>query len=100
MPRGKDGGPMHRRVVVVALFASLLAAAPASAEDASRVRTASKEFDAGVTAFRQKDFERAAAHFEAAHAAVPSPTALRQAIRARTEAGQGSQAATLAALAL
>ena len=96
---------MRRNAVAVALIASLLAAAPASADDdkkppqASRARAAG-EFDAGVGAFKKKDFEGAAAHFEAANAAVPSSTALRQAIRARVEAGQGARAATLSVLAL
>ncbi|MFT3766183.1 MAG: hypothetical protein QM820_11820 [Minicystis sp.] len=96
---------MPRVVAAAVLTALLLAAAPASAEppkppDAARVRTAAEQFDAGVTAFKGKDFEGAASHFEAADAAVPSAKALRQAIRARTEAGQGSRAATLAGQAL
>ena len=97
---------MPRLAVPALLAALLLAAAPASAgdpvkpPDAARLRTAAEQFDAGVTAYKQKDFERAAAHFEAADGAAPSPKTLRQAIRARVEAGQGSRAATLAALAL
>lgn len=97
---------MPRLAAPALLAALLLAAAPASAgdpgkpPDAARLRTAAEQFDAGVTAYKQKDFERAAAHFEAADGAAPSPKTLRQAIRARVEAGQGSRAATLAALAL
>jgi hypothetical protein len=53
-----------------------------------------------VGAFKKKDFEGAATHFEAANAAAPSATALRQAIRAHVEAGQGARAATLSAIAL
>ncbi len=93
---------MRRNAVAVALIASLLAAAPASADDdkkPSRARAA-EQFDAGVGAFKKKDFEGAATHFEAANAAAPSATALRQAIRARVEAGQGARAATLSVLAI
>jgi hypothetical protein len=102
MQRRKDAAPMRRLALAVALPASLLAAGPASADkpDAARVKAAAEQFDSGVGAFKQKDFEHAASHFEAADAAVPSAKALRQAIRARSEAGQGSRAATLAALAL
>ena len=94
---------MGRRAFAVALTAGLLAAAPASAgdpPDAAKVRAAAEQFDAGVSAFKRKDFEGAASHFEAADAAVPGTKALRRAIQARVEAGQGSRAATLAALAL
>jgi hypothetical protein len=107
---------MRRRTVAVVLTASFLAAGPVSADDKKpdaaqaggrpgapsdgRVKAAAEEFDAGVSAFKHKDYESAAAHFEAADAAVPSPKTLRQAIRARSEAGQGSRAATLAAMAL
>jgi hypothetical protein len=97
---------MSRIAPAAALTALILAAAPASAEngkkapDAARVRTAAEQFDAGMAASKAKDWETAASNFEAADAAVPSPQALRKAIRARVEAGQGSRAATLAALAL
>src|SRR5262245_42814378 len=96
---------MPRAAAAAVLTPLLAAAVPASADppkppDAARVRTAAEQFDAGVAAFKAKDFEGAASHFEAADAAVPSPKALRQAIRARAEAAQGSRAATLAALAL
>lgn len=94
---------MLRTAVAVALAASLLAAeSPALASrapDAAQIRLAAEQFDAGVAAFKQKDFEGAASRFEAADAAVPSSQALRQAIRARSEAGQLSRAATLAAQA-
>jgi outer membrane protein assembly factor BamD (BamD/ComL family) len=102
MPRRKDAALMRRHALAVAVIASLLAAAPASADDdkkATRARAA-EQFDAGVGAFKKKDFEGAATHFEAANAAFASSTALRQAIRARVEAGQGARAATLSAIAL
>jgi hypothetical protein len=97
-----------RTAALAALSAMLvtgLAAAPASAADdakpdAAHLRQAAEAFDAGVTAYKAHDFEGAASHFEAADAAVPSAKTLRQAIRARAEAGQGARAATLAALAL
>jgi len=79
----------------------LTAAADAAAgpPDAAKVRVAADEFDAGSLAYKARDYETAASHFEAADEAVPSPKALRWAIRARSEAGQGSRAATLAARA-
>ncbi|AKT42345.1 hypothetical protein [Chondromyces crocatus] len=69
------------------------------APDAVQVRRAAAAFDGGVTALKERQPELAASRFEEADEAVPNPQALRQAIRARTEAGQGSRAATLAALA-
>jgi hypothetical protein len=108
MPRRKDGALMRRHVLAVALSASFLVAAPASADDdaaprkpdAAQLAKAAEQFDAGVGAFKHKDYEGAAAHFEEADAAVPGAQALRQAIRARAEAGQGARAATLAVQAL
>lgn len=96
---------MRRYAPAVALAVSFLAAAPALADegaspDAAHLHAASTEFDAGVLAFKHKDYEGAATHFEAADTAVPSPKALRQAMRARAEGGQGAQAATLAEQAL
>jgi hypothetical protein len=89
------------RAAAVALV--LFSTAPALADrppDAARVKQAAEQFDAAVTSLKQRDFEGAASHFEAADAAVPSAQALRQAMKARQEAGQGARAATLAALAL
>lgn len=95
---------MPRLYVAAASFALLLGAAtPAFADktpDAAQIRQAAEQFDAGVNAYKQRDFEGAGSRFEAADAAVPSAKALRQAIRARMEAGQGSRAATLSAQAL
>src|SRR6185437_8931033 len=102
-PRRKDAAPMRRLVLVAVLAAGSFAAPPARADgkpDAAHIAKASSEFDAGVVQFRKKDYEGAGAHFEAADAAAPSPNALRQAIRARSQAGQGARAATLAAAAL
>lgn len=97
---------MSRAAFAAAATALALAATPAFADssrkapDAARVRQAAEQFDAGVAAYKAKDFESAASHFEAADAAVATPKALQRAIRARIEAGQPSRAATLAALAL
>jgi hypothetical protein len=95
---------MLRTAVAAALAAILLAAEgpalAAGAPDAAQIRQAAEQFDAGVAAYKQKDFEGAASRFEAADAAVPSAQALRQAIRARSEARQPSRAATLAAQAV
>jgi hypothetical protein len=93
------------RLFVAAAAAALLfgAATPAFADktpDAAQIRQAAEQFDAGVIAYKQKDFEGAASRFEAADAAVPGAKTLRQAIRARMEAGQGARAATLSAQAL
>ncbi|APR74911.1 Hypothetical protein A7982_00257 [Minicystis rosea] len=97
---------MSRVAAVAVMTAVLSIAVPASAEnppsapDAARVRTAAEQFDAGVNAYKAKDYEGAASHFEAADAAVPSAKSLRQAIRARAEAGHASRAATHAGQAL
>jgi hypothetical protein len=64
------------------------------------VRVAAQEFDAGRRAFQLEDYASAADHFENAHRDVPSPEALRLAIRAHDLAGNAERAATLAALAL
>jgi hypothetical protein len=101
METKKDAPPMRpRAVAIVALVAGCFAAAPAFADDGDQRTRAAEEYDAGVAAFKKKDYEKAAAHFEAADAAMPNAGALRQAIRARSEAGQGSRAATLAQQAL
>ncbi|MFO0755564.1 MAG: hypothetical protein U0359_03685 [Byssovorax sp.] len=94
---------MPRLAAALLVPALLLAAAQARADkvpDAAQVRAAAEHFDAGASAFKARSFEDAASHFEAADAAVPTAKTLRAAIRARTEAGQGSRAATLAAQAL
>jgi hypothetical protein len=71
----------------------------AAGADPAELRAAAEAFDAGSAAFKRKDFEEAAAHFEAAYAAVPSAKALRLAIRSHAEGGHGARAATLAAIA-
>ncbi len=76
---------------------------PLRAEDvpeAALVAKAAGAFDQGRSAYLARRFEMAASYFEAADAAVPSPQALRMAIRARAEAGQAARAATLAGGAL
>lgn len=84
------------------LSASLfLAALPAASQpEAAKVRIASQEFEAGARAYKTKDYELAASHFEAADSAVPGAKALRLAMKARSEAGHASRAATHAAQAL
>jgi hypothetical protein len=87
------------RAVVLAgstLVASNAAAGPTPAQ----VKAASDAFKSGADAYKANSFEEAASSFEAADDEVPSPKALRFAIRARDAANQGSRAATLAALAL
>jgi hypothetical protein len=75
-------------------------AAAAPSLDADRLKMAAEEFDSGRRAFKIKDFENAAVHFENADREAPSPEALHSALRARKEAGHITRAATLAALAL
>jgi hypothetical protein len=71
-----------------------------AAPDAERLKTAAEEFDAGRRAYKVKDFESAASHFENADRDAPSPDALLAAIRSRKEAQQLARAATLSAAAL
>src|SRR5216683_7492913 len=77
--------------------ASTIAAPP---PDAERLKIAAEEFDAGRRAFKTKDFENAAIHFENADRDAPSPEALQSAIRGRKEAGQIARALTLSAWGL
>jgi hypothetical protein len=72
-------------------------AAAGGPPDAERLKIAAEEFDAGRRAFKVKDFEGAAVHFENADRDAPSPEALQSAMRARKEAGQVARAATLGA---
>ena len=83
-------------LVAAALTTSGIAAA-AGPPDAERLKIAAEEFDAGRRAFKVKDFENSAVHFENADRDAPSPEALQSAMRARKEAGQIARAATLAA---
>jgi hypothetical protein len=103
METKKDARPMRRRAVALIVCAtgfSVVAPSPARADDGDKRARAAGEYDAGSVAFKKKDYEKAATHYEAADAAMPNAGALRQAIRARSEAGQGSRAATLALQAL
>jgi hypothetical protein len=74
--------------------------ANAAAPDAERLKTAAEEFDAGRRAFKLKDYENSAVHFENADRDAPSPEALQSAIRGRKEAGQVARALTLSAWGL
>jgi hypothetical protein len=78
----------------------IASAAPAGPPDAERLKIAAEEFDAGRRAFKVKDFENSAVHFENADRDAPSPEALQSAMRARKEAGQMARAATLGAWGL
>ena len=75
-------------------------AAAAGPPDAERLKIAAEEFDAGRRAFKVKDFENSAVHFENADRDAPSPEALQSAMRARKEAGHIARAATLGAWGL
>ena len=70
-----------------------------AAPNAERLKSAAEEYDRGRRAYVANDFEQAAIHFENAYNDAPRAEALRNAIRARTQAKQLSRAATLAALA-
>ncbi|HKQ69020.1 MAG TPA: hypothetical protein VJT73_06765, partial [Polyangiaceae bacterium] len=91
-----------RTEVWLALMATMTWGASASAmpPDAERLKTAAEEFDAGRRAYKLRDFENSAIHFENADRDAPSPEALQSAIRGRKEAGQAARAATLSALGL
>jgi hypothetical protein len=95
---------MPRALALAAALAfTLTAVVPAAADDApdaAKVKRAAEEFDLGRSTYKAKQYEEAAQHFEAADEAVPNVKVLRLAIRARSEAGHGSRAATLAAQAL
>lgn len=67
---------------------------------ADRIKAAAEEFDAGRRAYNAKDYEGAATHFENADRDAPAPEAVRNAIRARSDAKQSARAATLSAAAL
>lgn len=100
---GRAQAPARAAMVMLglALGPALLGHAVAeAAPDAAKVRTAAEEFDEAVRLYKAKDYGAAAGHFEAADAAVPSPKALRLAIRSRTEAGQLGRALSLSAYAL
>src|ERR1051325_5385040 len=86
--------------LVLAATMSWGVSAAAAPPDADRLKAAADEFDSGRRAFKIKDFENSAIHFENADRDAPSPEALQSAIRARKEAGHTARASTLAALAL
>jgi hypothetical protein len=75
---------------------ALAADKPPSAE---RIKSAAAEYDAGRRAFTDGKFEDAAIHFENAYHDAPNAQTLRNAIRARKQAGQLARAATLAIVA-
>lgn len=87
-------------VLTFGLLFAQTALAESAPVDPESLRHAADEFEAGRRAFRARDFETAAVHFENADRAVPNADTLRIAIRARREAGQLDRAATLAALGL
>lgn len=96
---------LTRPAVLAALALGLVAlvAPSARADDkppsAERLKSAAEEYDKGRRAYLANDFEQAAIHFENAYNDAPRAEALRNAIRARTQAKQLSRAATLSALA-
>ncbi|MCC6527339.1 MAG: hypothetical protein IT373_32115, partial [Polyangiaceae bacterium] len=93
---------MSRPLAALAWAALLTAglARPALAGDPAKMQRASAAFGAGVEALQDKQYELAASRFEEADDLAPAAPALRNAMRARDKAGQGSRAAGLAVLAL
>jgi hypothetical protein len=92
-----------RRVGVPLLILGLSAVPrPALADgapSAERIKSAAAEYDAGRRAFTDGKFEDAAAHFENAYHDAPNAQTLRNAIRARKQAGQLARAASLSVIA-
>lgn len=76
-----------------------VALADKPAPSAERIKSAAAEYDAGRRAFTDGKFEDAAVHFENAYHDAPNAQTLRNAIRARKQAGSLARAATLAIIA-
>jgi hypothetical protein len=96
-----QGSRPRRRVAAWLLGSALLVVPPllaqAQGSAASTEEQASAAFEAAANALKAKDYQTAALQFETAHELLPSAEALRGAIRARSRAGHGARAATLAA---
>ena len=86
-------------VALCTATAERVALADDKAPSGERLKSAAEEYDKGRRAYLANDFEQAAVHFENAYNDAPRAEALRNAIRARTQAKQLSRAATLSALA-
>ncbi len=91
---------MWARAIAVVLVLATSGRALAEGAGADAVLRAADHYEEGSRAFKARQFEQAASHFEAAFAAVPKALVLRRAIRARDAAQQSERAATLAALAV
>ena len=85
--------------LISAASSHLAFAGDKSAPSAERIKSAAAEYDAGRRAFTDGKFEDAAVHFENAYHDAPNAQTLRNAIRARKQAGQLARAATLAIVA-
>jgi hypothetical protein len=92
--------PVSTILLLAALMSPAAARGQGASGDAERIKAAAGEFDEGRRAFKAKDYESAAGHFENADRDAPSPVALRSAIRARFEGKMLARAATLAASAM
>lgn len=90
-------GCLLAAVLIVAASASFppaIEAAPSPAAKAEQAKTeAKKEFQAGVAAFKKKQYDAAAEHFERAMELAPHPMALWNAAEAREKAGDIVRAA-------
>ena len=92
---------MRRATSFLVVLTACAAASPLLAQsDPGKLTAAAEEFDEGTKAFKRKEYEDAAAHFEAADRYAPSASALGNAIRARKSAKQLARAATLSAHAV
>ncbi len=94
---------MRRLVQATVLAISLALCGGAGAQDAAptpeQVKKAAEAFDLGKRAFKDEEFDDAAAQFEAADRHAPNAAALNLAMVSREKAEQLDRAATLAELA-
>jgi hypothetical protein len=93
---------MRRTLSLWAAAAAASWALPVFADKPSTedIKAAAEEFDQGKRAYVDKEWVRAAEHFEAADRRAPAEVALELAMKSRQNAGQMDRAASLAALVL
>ncbi|HWM86453.1 MAG TPA: hypothetical protein VNO33_11460 [Kofleriaceae bacterium] len=92
MSRGKR----HPCVLAALVVCGAVAIEPAPCAAQSKVAAAAKAFSLAQQAELSGDHRAAAEHYELADRMVPSPEALRSAVRMRLKAGDEASAATLA----
>ena len=68
---------MRRAAALLLSFAACAVILPIAAQsDPAKLTVAAEEFDEGTKSFKRKEYEEAAAHFEAADRYAPSASAL------------------------